>query len=176
MNRGSVADVLDNLGTRRRGFNEAPIHESGKSLGRRSSGHGPLRFNEAPIHESGKSHPGLNGWIITERFNEAPIHESGKYFQRRRSPSRIFRFNEAPIHESGKYLAGDARMVVPVASMRPRFMNRGSCQSSLNQISILPASMRPRFMNRGSPADGLAVPARRPRFNEAPIHESGKCR
>ena len=38
-----------------------------------------LRFNEAPIHESGKScfirH---NRHLYCHRFNEAPIHESGK--------------------------------------------------------------------------------------------------
>ena len=36
-------------------------------------------------------------------------------------------FNEAPIHESGKYEvhAGEGRSVLE-ASMRPRFMNRGS--------------------------------------------------
>ena len=39
------------------------------------------RFNEAPIHESGKSsRPGI-GWSGTSRFNEAPIHESGKFYQ-----------------------------------------------------------------------------------------------
>ena len=37
-----------------RGFNEAPIHESGKSR-REVLAPRPLRgFNEAPIHESGK--------------------------------------------------------------------------------------------------------------------------
>ena len=39
---------------------------------------------------------------------------------------RISSFNEAPIHESGK-CRGRARHLPPVAaSMRPRFMNRGS--------------------------------------------------
>ena len=54
MNRGSPVPAAD-PGFAPRGFNEAPIHESGKSrdLDRRR----PLRrrFNEAPIHESGKS-------------------------------------------------------------------------------------------------------------------------
>ena len=36
------------------------------------------RFNEAPIHESGKSRPPLLSAIRTPCFNEAPIHESGK--------------------------------------------------------------------------------------------------
>ena len=35
-------------------FNEAPIHESGKSCVRNRSAGGPDGFNEAPIHESGK--------------------------------------------------------------------------------------------------------------------------
>ena len=43
-----------------------------------------LGFNEAPIHESGK---GIVGRPLADRmggFNEAPIHESGK----ERSPPR----------------------------------------------------------------------------------------
>ena len=60
-------------------------------------------------------------------FNEAPIHESGK-FRERISSSRVAAgFNEAPIHESGK---SDSRKLLGsrqlLASMRPRFMNRGS--------------------------------------------------
>ena len=53
-------------------------------------------------------------------------------------------------------------------------MNRGSATSMVGDLTFDCASMRPRFMNRGS-----ARPARRTRpagigFNEAPIHESGK--
>ena len=60
------------------------------------------------------------------------------------------------------------------ASMRPRFMNRGSVASYYFGSSAGSASMRPRFMNRGSPSR-LQKPAARPGcFNEAPIHESGK--
>ena len=37
-------------------------------------------FNEAPIHESGKSDGLLNVLLVAATcFNEAPIHESGKY-------------------------------------------------------------------------------------------------
>ena len=36
------------------------------------------------------------------------------------------RFNEAPIHESGKCVGVEVAEEVVVASMRPRFMNRGS--------------------------------------------------
>ena len=36
------------------------------------------------------------------------------------------RFNEAPIHESGKCLRTQGLEPVDKASMRPRFMNRGS--------------------------------------------------
>ena len=61
------------------------------------------------------------------------------------------------------------------ASMRPRFMNRGS--RDLRTMAKSPgkpsASMRPRFMNRGSHLGVWAAIALR-RFNEAPIHESGK--
>ena len=37
------------------GFNEAPIHESGKWQGQGHRAKATARFNEAPIHESGKS-------------------------------------------------------------------------------------------------------------------------
>ena len=35
-------------------------------------------FNEAPIHESGKSALGYCKTVPSGGFNEAPIHESGK--------------------------------------------------------------------------------------------------
>ena len=55
-------------------------------------------------------------------------------------------------------------------------MNRGSDSKSPIQETLLEASMRPRFMNRGSALvlDPRTVPSFR--FNEAPIHESGKSR
>ena len=37
-----------------------------------------------------------------------------------------------------------------LASMRPRFMNRGSYNHARECASFIVASMRPRFMNRGS--------------------------
>ena len=54
MNRGSVfVDHPQGGGYQR--FNEAPIHESGKSLWQRIvQGQDAPGFNEAPIHESGK--------------------------------------------------------------------------------------------------------------------------
>ena len=39
---------------KREGFNEAPIHESGKCIPLAALAHTAYRFNEAPIHESGK--------------------------------------------------------------------------------------------------------------------------
>ena len=39
-----------------KGFNEAPIHESGKLCFRSERRGASLSFNEAPIHESGKLH------------------------------------------------------------------------------------------------------------------------
>ena len=39
---------------------------------------GPRGFNEAPIHESGKSEDADLEAGVQSRFNEAPIHESGK--------------------------------------------------------------------------------------------------
>ena len=60
--------------------------------------------------------------------------------------------------------------------MRPRFMNRGSENTLLLHQMGVRASMRPRFMNRGSRGnDGRSRPDAG-RFNEAPIHESGKWR
>ena len=53
MNRGSSAlspwTVQPEIG-----FNEAPIHESGKSQTQQAKDTNSRGFNEAPIHESGK--------------------------------------------------------------------------------------------------------------------------
>ena len=38
----------------------------------------------------------------------------------------LYCFNEAPIHESGKFTEDGERLLDNSASMRPRFMNRGS--------------------------------------------------
>ena len=67
-----------------------------------------------------------------------------------RPPVPIAGFNEAPIHESGK--------LPPDARQRPRIR----------------ASMRPRFMNRGSELHHRWTARAGRGFNEAPIHESGK--
>ena len=64
---------------------------------------------------------------------------------------RTTRFNEAPIHESGKCGSGE-----------------GTPQGEHK------ASMRPRFMNRGSTVGVGYDPSSTDSFNEAPIHESGK--
>ena len=133
-------------------FNEAPIHESGKSRLLQTEIGPPVGFNEAPIHESGKSGTGPSASTSSTGFNEAPIHESGKSSQTATiALNRCARFNEAPIHESGK--SGQAPLgegPVARASMRPRFMNRGSADAILWACTQTPASMRPRFMNRGS--------------------------
>ena len=39
------------------------------------------RFNEAPIHESGKSSEHELKRFVQFGFNEAPIHESGKWLK-----------------------------------------------------------------------------------------------
>ena len=59
-------------------------------------------------------------------------------------------FNEAPIHESGKLTEQDYLATNEAASMRPRFMNRGSHLHGVIHEERYAASMRPRFMNRGS--------------------------
>ena len=60
------------------------------------------------------------------------------------------------------------------ASMRPRFMNRGSVGLGMLYPAPIFASMRPRFMNRGSRGGLVELVIDRESFNEAPIHESGK--
>ena len=62
------------------------------------------------------------------------------------------------------------------ASMRPRFMNRGSPFCGRSIARRLKASMRPRFMNRGSSLRRMVDGQHPLGFNEAPIHESGKYR
>ena len=61
-----------------------------------------------------------------------------------------------------------------VASMRPRFMNRGSGLPLAPRDVDRLASMRPRFMNRGSQKFAVNMAPKQQCFNEAPIHESGK--
>ena len=51
----------------------------GSSRAQSAPGKGVPGFNEAPIHESGKSHGTYHQIRRPSRFNEAPIHESGKY-------------------------------------------------------------------------------------------------
>ena len=53
-------------------------------------------------------------------------------------------------------------------------MNRGSDATRADQRDAYLASMRPRFMNRGSGHPSSGSESARQRFNEAPIHESGK--
>ena len=53
-------------------------------------------------------------------------------------------------------------------------MNRGSLAPSMTAGLMVPASMRPRFMNRGSVVHRIQDHVGPGRFNEAPIHESGK--
>ena len=53
-------------------------------------------------------------------------------------------------------------------------MNRGSKVDALVLGLTQVASMRPRFMNRGSSTRAANGARTRASFNEAPIHESGK--
>ena len=77
MNRGSPTNCL-NSRVSGAGFNEAPIHESGKLRRDMRDLLHEICFNEAPIHESGKSQPAPPRHGARACFNEAPIHESGK--------------------------------------------------------------------------------------------------
>ena len=53
-------------------------------------------------------------------------------------------------------------------------MNRGSRRLTVASLPEGYASMRPRFMNRGSHQPASLGRRCHRRFNEAPIHESGK--
>ena len=152
MNRGSPPRCGHSRG-RSPGFNEAPIHESGKcerSSPRRSrialASMRPRFMNRGSHHAENKANQKADASMrprFMNRGSSASIDRAG-----RRSP----------------------------ASMRPRFMNRGSSEVEDHPgIGVL-ASMRPRFMNRGSRRDRGRGPREHPGFNEAPIHESGKLR
>ena len=60
------------------------------------------------------------------------------------------------------------RMPEPVASMRPRFMNRGSYDRTQMVRTGFAASMRPRFMNRGSDRGPARSQRRDPRASMRP--------
>ena len=95
----------------------------------------PSSFNEAPIHESGKYYRKSFDYATISGFNEAPIHESGKYELDGEDALRSSCFNEAPIHESGKFPYREAPELDEEASMRPRFMNRGSLVDAAGEIA-----------------------------------------
>ena len=108
MNRGSPSGFSD-VSQVTQGFNEAPIHESGK-LVRHAAARHTSRASMRPRFMN-RGSPGRARRALSEartRFNEAPIHESGKWGC------------DPPTD-----LKWDA------ASMRPRFMNRGSACRSL---------------------------------------------
>ena len=149
MNRGSVC----------------PAHRS-----RRSGS----RFNEAPIHESGKCPDDARAARNRNGFNEAPIHESGKSHTGSWTRSWSMRFNEAPIHESGKSRATQSRVRPDPASMRPRFMNRGSTWPSCRTIPRLTGFNEAPIHESGKSCVLPASVSLQCCFNEAPIHESGK--
>ena len=137
---------------------------------------GRSRFNEAPIHESGKSEPRARRGAVSiasmrPRFMNrgsvvAALGTLGNANIASMRPRFMNRGSAADLEVVGR--SGDA-------SMRPRFMNRGSSCRECRGVRPFDASMRPRFMNRGSrvacsPRIGASFC-----FNEAPIHESGKC-
>ena len=127
MNRGSPR--TPNLcRTCIRGFNEAPIHESGKCAGGRRPCGTRLRASMRP------------------RFmNRGSVHLVDVAGARHRASMRPRFMNRGSVGK-GRNTTGPRR-----ASMRPRFMNRGSSvRAGHPQDRGVVASMRPRFMNRGS--------------------------
>ena len=135
----------------------------------------PPRFNEAPIHESGKSARHRLPDRTHRSFNEAPIHESGKLYIDWANIFDVIIASMRPrFMNRGSAREGGAGSHRGTASMRPRFMNRGSAVAAHKEGIRMVASMRPRFMNRGSGSDLHSREPRPDSFNEAPIHESGK--
>ena len=103
MNRGShtILNRLHTIGDR---FNEAPIHESGKSRKPCRDCGGKVASMRPRFMNRGSMRVSVLGERALQRFNEAPIHESGKSSGPPRwLPASASCFNEAPIHESGKY-------------------------------------------------------------------------
>ena len=85
--------------------------------------------------------PASHPVTVLRRFNEAPIHESGKYRSQGCHLLATARFNEAPIHESGKWRPKQQWTKVLGASMRPRFMNRGS-KALVGEINSTPGELQ----------------------------------
>ena len=111
----------------------------------------------------------------TSGFNEAPIHESGKLGKTLSDAAILMlRFNEAPIHESGKCYSPQRPTACPRASMRPRFMNRGSATISPPKSNRSLGFNEAPIHESGKSRCGICSRIRILRFNEAPIHESGK--
>ena len=175
MNRGSP--VQERVpGALNLGFNEAPIHESGKSS---RPHHGPAPLREASMRPrfmnrgSVADRDAIDGAILASM--RPRFMNRGSRRRMRRGSAAQTRFNEAPIHESGKCeRSRDHRDRRRRASMRPRFMNRGSSGlldlvalriGRFNEAPIHESGKYPRFPHRARA---------RYRFNEAPIHESGK--
>ena len=106
MNRGSFTIRFSStrIGS---GFNEAPIHESGKSRDAEDFRHGRLASMRPRFMNRGSSGQPLRLPKSRSSFNEAPIHESGKSVRTARIRRRRTGFNEAPIHESGKFALND---------------------------------------------------------------------
>ena len=118
----------------------------------------------------------LERHAIHHRFNEAPIHESGKCACARRGDRARRSFNEAPIHESGKFSRTPELATAMKASMRPRFMNRGSIDY-VGALDVAPPGFNEAPIHESGKSRASLPSERLPsRFNEAPIHESGKSR
>ena len=82
MNRGSLPRTWWTTSAAS-GFNEAPIHESGKWFwGVRLPESGPLASMRPRFMNRGSYSATLITTPPPPRFNEAPIHESGKFDRR----------------------------------------------------------------------------------------------
>ena len=78
MNRGSDR-VPEESGRSAPRFNEAPIHESGKSHFRKERPYGLSASMRPRFMNRGSENAVCQDANDDTRFNEAPIHESGKY-------------------------------------------------------------------------------------------------
>ena len=160
------------------GFNEAPIHESGKYQEPDSSALDQViasmrpRFMNRGSHQDFKEKALREAASMRPRFMNRGSVKAPRLSRAERKASMRPRFMNRGSLAGADDLEGDAAP----ASMRPRFMNRGSHGAISRGDRGTVASMRPRFMNRGSAMSKMVFASGVMRFNEAPIHESGKCR
>ena len=174
MNRGSNGRTTRSS-TISTGFNEAPIHESGKPDSREVI----VRYlEEASMRPRFMNRGSASRKVLFARCSSASMRprfmNRGSNHRIPRQPRRARASMRPRFMNRGSRITVDDSLRRRCASMRPRFMNRGSARIQAIERACNCASMRPRFMNRGSAIRSRSIRSFSIRFNEAPIHESGK--